>query len=131
MTRREELYDIAKSLYEGDWRTEDAEELAATLADWRKKAKERGDEIDETYTVDEEAKIICGYIRELVEAEKPAIWYAVQSDDDDNDWGTGSENYAEAVEMLKQYPAGRIAVIDNGDDPICLREIKYSEVFHD
>jgi len=64
MTRREELYETARDLYDGNWRAEDKEELAAALADWRKEARKRGDEIDETYTVEEEAEIICGYLHE-------------------------------------------------------------------
>lgn len=53
-------------------------------------------------------------------------WYAVQSDMDDNDWGTGSYDFDKAKEMLKQYPEGRIAVIDHN---ICVEEIEYKEVF--
>lgn len=51
-------------------------------------------------------------------------WYAVMADDDDDDWGTGSESLEEAREMLKQYPDGYIAVIRMGDDPVCVREIR-------
>ena len=55
-------------------------------------------------------------------------WYAVLRDEDDNDWGTGSYDYDEAVEMAKQYgDDARIAVIDDGDDPVCLRVIMADE----
>lgn len=47
-------------------------------------------------------------------------WYAVLSDEEDNDWGTGSYSLEEAKEMVKRYPEGRIAVIEEGNDPICV-----------
>lgn len=64
---------------------------------------------------------------------KKKLWYAVLSDRDDNDWGTGSFVLSEAIAMLKRdYPVdGLIAVID-GDydedgnattDPVCVEEI--------
>ena len=53
------------------------------------------------------------------------LWYAVMRDNEDNDWGTGSYNIDEAMEMVKAYPEGYIAVIDEGDgDPICVDEIR-------
>ena len=52
-------------------------------------------------------------------------WYAVMRDNDDNDWGTGSYDYDTALAMVQQYlPDGYIAVIDDGDDPVCVREIR-------
>lgn len=59
------------------------------------------------------------------------LWYAVMSDREDNDWGTGSFDLDEAMEMLKEYPEGYIAVIDanydeNGNattDGECIDEI--------
>ncbi len=57
------------------------------------------------------------------------IWYAVMMNNEDNDWGTGSYNLDEAVKMAKQYrESGEkdayIAVIEDGDDPICVDEIR-------
>ena len=53
-------------------------------------------------------------------------WYAVMRDQDDNDWGYGSENYEEALQMVQQYlPNGYIAVIEQGEDPICVEEIHF------
>ena len=54
-------------------------------------------------------------------------WYAVMRDADDKDWGTGSYNYEEAVEMAQQYipDGGYIAVIKEGNDPICVEEIRF------
>lgn len=50
-------------------------------------------------------------------------------DNDDTDWGTGSNNMDEAIEMAKKYRAdgyedAYIAVIDDGDDPTCVDEIR-------
>ena len=55
------------------------------------------------------------------------IWYAVMSDSEDNDWGTGSFDYGEALEMVKPFisDGGYIAVIDDGDDPICIDIITF------
>lgn len=56
-------------------------------------------------------------------------WYAVLKNNEDNDWGYGSDNYDEAVEMAKKFRAlgyedAYIAVIADGDDPICTDEIR-------
>lgn len=55
------------------------------------------------------------------------IWYAVMSDPEDNDWGTGSFDYAEALEMVQPFVSdgGYIAVIDDGDNPICIDTITF------
>ena len=60
---------------------------------------------------------------------KNTMWYAVMRDNDDTDWGTGSNNMDEAIEMAKKYRAdgyedAYIAVIDDGDDPTCVDEIR-------
>lgn len=54
------------------------------------------------------------------------IWYAVLTSAEDNDWGYGSADLAEAKEMVKPYIAdgGYIAVIDDGADPVCIEEIR-------
>lgn len=55
-------------------------------------------------------------------------WYAVLKDNEDNDWGTGSYDLEEAKQMVKKskqfYPDAFIAVIEEGNDPICVEEIK-------
>ena len=46
---------------------------------------------------------------------------------EDNDWGYGSYDKDEAMEMVQQYipDGGYIAVIDeSGDEPMCVREIR-------
>lgn len=56
-------------------------------------------------------------------------WYAVEADDQDSDWGTGSYDYDEAVAMLKEFGSqAQIAVIDEGEhDSICEYVIPYEE----
>ena len=53
-------------------------------------------------------------------------WYAVMADAEDQDWGTGSYDYNEAVNMVQQYiqDGGYIAVIEESEnDSICVDEI--------
>ena len=50
-------------------------------------------------------------------------WYAVMKDEYDGDWGYGSYSLDEAKEMVKNYPDGYIAVIDEDGDPICIDKI--------
>ena len=51
-------------------------------------------------------------------------WYAVLMDRSDNDWGFGSFDRAEAERMairqLEDHPDVRIAVIEEGNDPVCI-----------
>lgn len=51
-------------------------------------------------------------------------WYAVMLDAEDTDWGYGSHDLREAYEMLRPYPRGYIAKIEEGDDPVCVEEIR-------
>ena len=61
--------------------------------------------------------------------EARTIWYAVMQDHDDTDWGTGTRDKQEAIEMAKSwredgYTDAYIAVIDeSGNEPICVEEI--------
>ena len=51
-------------------------------------------------------------------------WYAVLKDREDNDWGTGSYNLEEAKQMCEDLgEEAYIAVIEEGEDPICIEEI--------
>ena len=52
------------------------------------------------------------------------LWYAVQRDRED-DWGTGSFDKDEAIEMLKNQGCGLIAVIQNDT---CIEEIEYEDI---
>lgn len=56
-------------------------------------------------------------------------WYAVEKNADDFDWGTGSYDYDESVDMAKEYgEEARIAVIvEGGPDPICVEIIEYKD----
>ena len=57
------------------------------------------------------------------------LWYAIQIGADDNDWGYGFETMEEAEanaqEIAQDHPEDlvRIAVIEEGNDPICIDEI--------
>lgn len=72
----------------------------------------------------------CNNSDEEEEEEKEMeskIWYAVQRDPED-DWGTGSYDYDEAMGMLNEQGYGLIAVIEETDaDKVCIREIPYEE----
>lgn len=48
------------------------------------------------------------------------LWYAILTDREDNDWGTGSFDFNEAVEMAKFRDCTIIAVIDGEE---CIDEI--------
>lgn len=57
------------------------------------------------------------------------LWYALMMDNDDTDWGTGTFDREEALARLKAwregpYPEAYIAVIDDGDTPVCVDEIR-------
>lgn len=54
------------------------------------------------------------------------IWYAVQRDRSDEDWGTGSRDRDEALRMAKEKDCKIIAVIEEDDDgeAICIEEIE-------
>jgi hypothetical protein len=60
--------------------------------------------------------------------DKHYVFYAVLAYDGDNDWGYGSHDYDEAVQMAKDIESVapgwspedvKIAVIEGRDDPIC------------
>ena len=57
------------------------------------------------------------------------IWYAVLTDNNDNDWGTGSAIERETVEMARKYrengyPDAYVAIIADSADPVCIGEIR-------
>lgn len=65
-----------------------------------------------------------------------AIWYAVLTDNNDNDWGTGSFDKDSAVRVAASYresgyPDAHIAVISNDtDNPVCIDVITDLEAYH-
>ena len=60
--------------------------------------------------------------------ENGKIWYAIMKDNDDQDWGTGTLDKAEAIKQVKElredYPDAYIAVISDNGDPVCIDEIR-------
>ena len=60
-------------------------------------------------------------------------WYAVMMNQEDNDWGTGSYDLEEAVNMVKKYRAlgesdAFVAVIEESEhDAVCVEEIREIE----
>ena len=87
----------------------------------------------EIYYVDEDGDFLEGsdydtpsnFIKRFSESEDaPRTWYAILTDEEDNDWGTGSFDFEEAKSRCREYgPDARIAVINDGPDPICERII--------
>ena len=57
------------------------------------------------------------------------LWYALQTDPDDNDWGTGTYDKEEAIRTAKERNYYRIAVIAEGPDPICIKKLINGEDF--
>lgn len=57
---------------------------------------------------------------------KERLWCAVCTYPDDNDWGWGAYSLARALKMVRPYirDGGYIAVISEGNDPICVQEIR-------
>lgn len=56
-----------------------------------------------------------------------SIWYAVLKDEQDDDWGTGSFDRAEAIKMMQEYEDGMIAVIDLHGN-VCVEEIRKEDI---
>lgn len=54
------------------------------------------------------------------------LWYAVQANEEDNDWGEGFWSKDEAVDYCKNHDYYRIAVIDNEE---CIQELYNGEDF--
>ena len=57
-------------------------------------------------------------------------WYAVMRDREDGDWGYGSYDIDEAKQMLteEESPEAYIAVIAEGENPVCVDEILREEI---
>ena len=93
------------------------------------------DILEKLASVPNKRQYIINLIREDIarekaqQEEKPmkGYWYAVQKDTED-DWGTGSYDWAEAMEMLRKlredYPDALIAVIEESDNSVCVEEIR-------
>lgn len=58
--------------------------------------------------------------------EENKLWYAVMYDEEDTDWGYGSFDYDEAVNMLFECDIyNLIAVVEND---VCIKEIYKQEL---
>lgn len=75
--------------------------------------------------IDEYNYSMFGYTLEFKEEVKEmAKWYAVMANANDDDWGTGSYCFDEAVCMAHTFgPDAYIAVIEEGTDKVCVEEI--------
>ena len=58
------------------------------------------------------------------------LWYAVMRDREDDDWGYGSYDIEEAKQMLteEESPEAYIAVIAEGENPVCVDEILREDI---
>ena len=56
-----------------------------------------------------------------------SIWYAVLLDEEDNDFGTGSSDFDNAVDMLVKFGGEQIVIVDESDG-FCLGEIHYDDI---
>lgn len=58
------------------------------------------------------------------------LWYAVMRDREDDDWGYGSYDIDEAKQMLteEESPEAYIAVIAEGENPVCVDEILREDI---
>ena len=108
----------------------DADNIAAWLKreDLRTDADTALDDLTDD-EIEKIASMIADMVDEKMKEAHPVdtAWYAVEIDEDDNDWGTGSFDYTEAVAMARRMDAKYIAVIRLGDDPICERVIDLTE----
>lgn len=69
------------------------------------------------YDCGDGAKVLVIGLRE----EEPKYWYAYETDEEDNDWGTGTFDKEEALETLRNNDGiYQIAVIEDGSDPVCV-----------
>ena len=62
-------------------------------------------------------------------------WYAVMNGKDDDDWGLGFTDRDEAEEMVYKnldiYPDGYIAIISQGESPVCIGTIEVEDFDYD
>lgn len=97
----------------GHWSADDIEQ---SIRDWRDESDE-DDKLAAYLWTDEDVKDIRDGVIELIE-QNPYVsltWYAVEMDEDDNDWGTGSYSLKEAKEMAEHMGAKYVAVIDGSE----------------
>lgn len=110
MTRDYIFNEAAPSLFDGGWR-----------------ASDRTDLVREYDLNEEEAEWMVEALMDMETGNAPDTWYAVLTDKDDNDWGTGSYDMQTAFDMARDMGAQYVAVIDKGGDPICTEIIEIDQ----
>ena len=104
---------------------------AETISEWSG-AETEIDRDDDESAEDFETRVLDGddiLAAFGIDANARRIWYAVERDEDDNDWGYGSEDRATAIRMAEELGDNSlIAVIDTtDDDPLCIAELRRDE----
>lgn len=117
---------------------EDVEPFARNLHDKKWKSSERDAIRDEFFLTEEEADATTEILFELEKSDRKSEekkmsdrkWYAVMRDREDDDWGYGSHDIDEAKQMLTEEESGEayIAVIEEGENPVCVDEILRDDI---
>lgn len=112
---------------------EDVEPFARNLHEKKWKSSERDAIRDEFFLTEEEADATAEILIELEKSDRKSEeekmsdrkWYAVMRDREDDDWGYGSYDIDEAKRMCldQESPEAYIAVIAEGENPVCVDEI--------
>ena len=118
-----EVNDYINTLEEPIQRNEADPLTEEEWIDWiKKEAAEKGEE----FTDENIGWIIERLADDGVVSGK--MWYACMVDREDSDFGTGSYSLDKAIEWVKDrkdvYPDAYIAVVEMGNDPICVDEIE-------
>ena len=89
-------------------------------------------EVEDDVDLTEAFEVACdggGWYVDFEYATETKLWYAMMMDLEDTDWGTGSYNLNEALEMARRYHANGytnayVAVIEESKhDSVCVEEI--------
>lgn len=117
---------------------EDVEPFARNLHDKKWKSSERDAIRDEFFLTEEEADATAEILFELEKSDRKSEekkmsdrkWYAVMRDREDDDWGYGSYDIEEAKRMCldQESPEAYIAVIEEGENPVCVDEILREDI---
>lgn len=117
---------------------EDVEPFARNLHEKKWKSSERDAIRDEFFLTEEEADATAEILLELEKSDMKSEeekmsdrkWYAVMRDREDDDWGYGSYDIEEAKRMCldQESPEAYIAVIAEGENPVCVDEILREDI---
>ena len=105
--------------------TQDEEANFKVKSQWLEKIKEAKKEKNLANYL----KVLEEIDEQVYEAFENPYWYALQTNENDNDWGTGTYIKQEAIQRAREEKYYRIAVIEEGDDPICVQELIRGEDF--